>query len=60
MTSDDDEAQSRKVPTINFDTMSIEELEDYIRELTAEIEQTKQVIAKKRTAHTAADSFFKK
>ncbi|MCR9213794.1 MAG: DUF1192 domain-containing protein [Proteobacteria bacterium] len=59
MTSDDEEAQSRKVPAVNFDTMSIEELEDYIVELTAKIEQTKQVIEKKRNAHSAADSFFK-
>lgn len=60
MTSDDEDAQSAKVPAVDFETMSIEELEDHIRDLTAEIEQTKEIIAKKRSAHTAADSFFKK
>jgi len=59
MTSDDEDARPRNIPVVNFDTMSIGDLEDYIAELTAEIEKTRQVIDKKRSAQSAADSFFK-
>jgi len=59
MTSDDDDARPSKIPVVNFDTMSIDELEDYVTELTAEIEKTRLVIEKKRSAQSAADSIFK-
>ncbi|MCF8466618.1 MAG: DUF1192 domain-containing protein [Sneathiella sp.] len=60
MASDDDDQPLAHRTQVNFDTMSIEELKDYIADLTAEIEKTKQVIEKKQAAQNAASGFFKK
>ncbi|MEX1034929.1 MAG: DUF1192 family protein [Sneathiella sp.] len=59
MTSDDDDKPVIGHNPVNFDTMSITDLEDYIVALTAEIEKTKAVIAKKQAAQNAAAGFFK-
>ena len=59
MTSDDDDKPLARRTQINFDTMSIEELKDYIADLTKEIEKTKQIIEKKQAAQNAAAGFFK-
>lgn len=59
MTSDDDDKPALGQNTVNFDSMSIDDLHDYIAALTEEIEKTKKVIAKKEVALNAADGFFK-
>ena len=59
MTSDDDDKPVTGNGPVNFDTMSISDLEEYIVSLTAEIERTKQVISKKKAAQNAAATFFK-
>lgn len=59
MTSDDDDKPALGRDPVNFDTMSITDLEEHIVALTAEIEKTKEVIAKKQAAQNAAAGFFK-
>ncbi len=59
MTSDDDDITVLWHMPVNFDSMSIAYLHDYIAALTDEIEKTKKVIAKKEAAQNAADGFFK-
>lgn len=60
MASDDDNTPIGSPKSVNFDTMSIEDLHDYIADLTAEIDKTRTVIQKKQAAHSTADGFFKK
>ena len=59
MTSDDDDRPALSSRGLNFDSMSIDELEAHITALTAEIERVKAMIAKKKTAQDAAAGFFK-
>jgi len=60
MASEDDDAPRNSIKAINFDIMSIEDLQNHIANLTVEIETTKSVIEKKRAAQNTADGFFKK
>lgn len=55
-----DEAESRKLQLPKFETMSIEDLNDRIVALEAEIETIRGVIKGKQAARGSADSFFKK
>lgn len=60
MTENDDLPKAKQGPLPpNLDTMSIFELEAHIEALHAEIERTRQMIAKKQAAKSSADSFFK-
>ncbi|TNE33739.1 MAG: DUF1192 domain-containing protein [Alphaproteobacteria bacterium] len=59
MTRDDDDISRPKREKTDFDVMSIEELEEHIETLNAEIEQTRAMIEKKRAAQNAAAGFFK-
>src|SRR5690606_8147778 len=60
MTSDDDEDRSaQSLRGMNFDSMSIAELEDYITDLDTEIARAKSMIERKRLAQNAAAGFFK-
>jgi uncharacterized small protein (DUF1192 family) len=55
-----DEAERRKPALPKFETMSIEDLEDRIVALEAEIATIRNVIKGKQAARGSADSFFKK
>lgn len=59
MTSDDDEKPILGQKPMNFDSMSIADLEDYIIALDAEIQKTRTIIEKKKAAQNAASGFFK-
>ena len=60
MTSDDDEDRSaHSLRGMNFDSMSIAELEDYITGLDTEIARARSMIERKRLAQNAAAGFFK-
>lgn len=58
MTSDEDDTPILTDRALNFDVMSIEDLENYISDLSSEIEKVKQIIKKKQDAHSAANSVF--
>lgn len=60
MTSNDEETSRSLSSKVNYDTMSIDDLHEYIAEMTTEIEKVKLIIEKKLTAQNTADSFFKK
>lgn len=57
----DDELDPRtKKPTLkNLEPMSVDELENYIKNMESEIERTRAEIARKKAYQQAADSFFK-
>ena len=60
---DEEEGPVRKrtrLERIVLDTMGIEELRDYIAELTAEIERVEADIARKQGHRSAADAFFRR
>lgn len=59
MTSDDDDQPILGRNPVDFESMSISDLYDYITLLNEEIEKTKDLIAKKEAAQNAADGFFK-
>ncbi|WP_339631208.1 DUF1192 domain-containing protein [uncultured Sneathiella sp.] len=59
MTSDEDDKPLTGTGPVNFDTMSISDLEEYIVTLKEEVERTKQVILKKKAAQDAATNVFK-
>ena len=56
-----EDLEPRKQPAKPRDltTLSVEELEDYIARMEAEIARVRAAIAAKRTQRSAADSFFK-
>lgn len=56
-----DELEPRNQPPQkkNLEVMSLEELEDYVAALKAEIARTEEMIAKKRDHRSSADSLFK-
>jgi uncharacterized small protein (DUF1192 family) len=60
MTSGDEKATVNKALKLNYDTMSIDDLHEYIAEMAAEIEKIKLIIEKKVAAQNTADSFFRK
>ena len=49
-----------KPKEIDFDTLSIEELKEYIIELNAEIKRAKNYISSKEKDRLTAESLFKK
>jgi len=57
----DDDLPAGKAPKspVNLETMSIDELEHYIREMEEEIQRVKAEIDKKRAHAQAASSVFK-
>lgn len=55
-----DEAEKRKPARPKFETMSIEDLQERITDLEAEIATIREVIKSKQAARGAADTFFKK
>lgn len=60
MDLDDLEPRKKKPVLKNLDEMSIEALKDYIADLEAEIERTRQAIKGKEAARMGAESFFKR
>ena len=59
MDLDDLEPQNRPPRKKNLDVMSVDELEDYVAALQAEISRTEDEIAKKRAHLSGADALFK-
>ena len=61
MAMDTDELEPRrKKPALkDLTTLSIADLEDYIQDLTAEIERARAMIASKKAAAEGAAAFFK-
>lgn len=60
MDEDDLQPQQRKPDVKNLEVLSVDALEDYIRELETEIERVKAEIARKRSAKSAAETVFRK
>lgn len=57
---DDDLDPKKKPPKLkNLETMSVDELVDYVEVMRAEITRTEAEIAKKKAYASAASSFFK-
>lgn len=56
---DELEPQKTKVKALDLSTLSIHELEDYIKNLEAEIARTRQIIAQKHTHRSAVEGLFK-
>jgi uncharacterized small protein (DUF1192 family) len=59
MDLDDLEPRNRPTPKKNLDVMSVDELEDYVAALQAEIARTRDEIEKKRAHLSGADALFK-
>ena len=59
MDTDDLEPLWTPLDKPDLQTMSLEQLVEYIAEMEAEIARTKEVIAAKRDARGAADAVFK-
>ncbi|MZR32420.1 DUF1192 domain-containing protein [Sneathiella litorea] len=59
MTSNDDDKPIFGNSPVNFDSMSITDLYEYIASLNEEIEKTRKIITKKEAAQKAASGFFK-
>ena len=59
MDADDLEPRKAIVKPKDLDALGIEELEDYIAELEAEIARTKEKIAAKQSFKSGAEAFFK-
>ncbi|MEE8517419.1 MAG: DUF1192 domain-containing protein [Alphaproteobacteria bacterium] len=60
MAMDEEEFSKPKPEVRNLEPMSIEELEDYISELKAEIARVEADIKAKKQHHAAADQVFRK
>ena len=56
----DDLEPIKKPKIIDFDTLSIEELEEYIEELKTEIKKAENFIKSKGKDRTKAEDLFKK
>ena len=56
----DDLEPVKKPETIDFDTLSIEELREYIEDLKAEIRKAQSFIESKEKDRLDAESLFKK
>ena len=56
----DDLEPIKKPETINFGTLSIEELKEYIEDLNAEIKKAQNFIESKEKDRLDAESLFKK
>ena len=59
MDLDDLEPRNRPPQKKNLDVMSLEELQDYVTELKAEIARVEEEIAKKQDHRSSADALFK-
>ena len=58
---DTDDLETIKKPqTIDFDTLSIEELKEYIEDLKAEIKKAQNFIESKENDRLDAESLFRK
>ena len=57
---DDLDPRHKKTPPKNLDAMSIEELDEYVAAMKAEIARVEDKIRAKRSHAAAAASFFKK
>jgi uncharacterized small protein (DUF1192 family) len=57
---DDLDPRHKKTPPKNLDAMSIEELDEYVAAMKAEIARVEDKIKSKRSHAAAAASFFKK
>lgn len=57
---DDLDPKTKKPKPRNLDIMGIEELEEYILDLEAEIARVRQTIAAKRSVKAGAEALFKK
>lgn len=57
---EDLDPKTKKPKPRNLDIMGIEELEDYISDLEAEIARVRQAIAAKRSVKAGAEALFKK
>lgn len=60
MDENDLEPKARKPVLKELEILSVEALEDYIRELEAEIVRVRDEIARKQAARTSAESVFRK
>lgn len=60
MDTDDLEPQPRKQAKMDFETMSVGQLEEYIDSLQAEIARARDAISRKGSARDAAESMFRK
>lgn len=59
MDTDDLEPPRKKLDTPDLQTMSLEQLSEYIAQMEVEIARAKEAIEVKRYARGAADSVFK-
>lgn len=59
MFDDDLDPKTKKPKVRDLSTMSVDELEEYITDMKAEIERVEQEIAKKKAHAEAASSIFK-
>jgi len=60
MFDDENEPQKKKPQLKKLDSLSIDELNDYIAECESEIVRTRAEIARKKASADAAHMFFKK
>jgi uncharacterized small protein (DUF1192 family) len=60
MASEEDDFPILDISGRSFDEMSIDELMEYVDELTTEIEKVQKMIKKKEKASVAAESIFGK
>jgi len=57
---DDENEPQKKTPTLkNLEPMSVDELEEYIKDMKAEIVRTEDEIKRKKVHMDAASSIFK-
>ena len=59
MEIDDLEPRNRPPQKKNLEVMSVEELEDYVSSLKAEIARAEEEMSKKRDHRSSADALFK-
>ncbi len=60
MDDEDDIVRPKDWKPRNLDSLSIEQLEEYVAELEGEVRRAQADIAKKRAHISGAESFFKK
>lgn len=63
MASDDEDLPVRRKPRLDrpvLDSLGVEELQDYIAELRAEIARVEAEIGRKQGHRSAAEAFFRK
>ncbi len=58
--TDDLEPRKKKPVLKDLNPLSVSELEDYILDLTTEIERARAMIASKKAVRSGAEAFFKK